>query len=709
MAGGHASSRVGKYSGSMKFRPGVSIRRPTILHSPAPPTHSGSAIPSTPSKLNAHVTQESSAHDHIADSSDTEAGPSRGTIPLIMTRSTSASRVNIAPGISRPLQPSRPVEPQAVASTSRATESSNISVPTVVSTTSGDDNDATQTSLHLARPTGSDIVPSDHLVFPHQVTSRNISLPTPLSTQLQPSQRPFENLAAALIQPGSSQTSNITGIPTPASTQLPITNFPVDPAILEFTNLPQGNELFAPPGMPQIVVEPPLEIRPELADGTNLLPAPPLLPVDQDPGENEDNEPSTGDSATATKPKRGRQVPTKEPKPRKRRKTAKSHEGIAQGQENNIENEQPEGKPRRRRSTQKKARKPATLEEKIEVLEQEAAKAAGVENAEPLDPTTATMASLCDSDIPNGRLSSKYLEKGIAYVKYVEERRQRIVARTAERLKNLRQSGLDVSQPQPPPLKKPEPTPVPPGTEVDEDGNPTAGPSKQWELGASLSPSPEPEAEPGQPEETFIESAAAPQIRFVNGEMVLDEDSQFYDRAGATAQDEDSMVVVDEADSTRFSNSNSFMKKAGSRGSRWTADETELFYWCLSAFGEDYENIARYLGRTPLQCKNKTKSEDRRGNEKRITLAIKTRIPLDLEEFGRITGRDFSGPPPEIRAPVVPPRAENEEQEPVPSSGKAKAASATPSTTPRKNRKANSHAEEEIMTMEEYERDGKDD
>ncbi|KAH7320357.1 hypothetical protein B0J17DRAFT_298395 [Rhizoctonia solani] len=348
-----------------------------------------------------------------------------------------------------------------------------------------------------------------------------------------------------------------------------------------------------------------------------------------------------------------------------------------------------------------------TIEEKIEALQQEAAKAAEGEDTEPLDPTTATMASLCESDVATGRLSSKYLEKGIAYVKHVEERRQRIMERTAERLKKLRQSGLDVDQPQASPIKKPEPTPAPPpGAEVDEDGNPIAGPSGQRELGASLSPSPEPEA--GPPPETFAESAAAPQIRFVNGEMVLDEESQFYDRAGPI-QDEDSMVVVDEADSTRFSNSNSFMKKAGSRGSRWTAEETELFYWCLSAFGEDYENIARYLGRTPLQCKNKTKAEDRRGNEKRITLAIKTRIPLDLEEFGRITGRDFSGPPPEIRAPVAPPRAENEEQEPVASSVKAKAASSTPSTTPRKNRKLNSHADEEIMTVEEYERDGKDD
>jgi hypothetical protein len=36
---------------------------------------------------------------------------------------------------------------------------------------------------------------------------------------------------------------------------------------------------------------------------------------------------------------------------------------------------------------------------------------------EVLDPTSATMASLCENDVPSGRLSSKFLEKGIAYVK----------------------------------------------------------------------------------------------------------------------------------------------------------------------------------------------------------------------------------------------------------------------------------------------------
>ncbi|CAE6441789.1 unnamed protein product [Rhizoctonia solani] len=622
MAGGHASSRVD--SGSMKFRPGVSIRRP------------------------------------------------------------------------------RPLDPPS-ASTSQAAGPSIIPIPTVRPAPSGNDSRADE-----AFRDDTDVA-SNRSTSPEHSGATNPSgyILTPPPTQPQPLDSRPDHGYAISIQPGLSRTINTIGIQTPPATQLSTANFPVDPAILEFTHLPQEDEPL-PSGIPQLVVEPAREPdQTPVTLGVDQMPPPPPLPNETEPQSNEPGAEDTVVGPTPTSSKRGRRASAKGPKPRKRRKTAKLQDTPIEGEENNVEVEQPEVKPRRKRSSQKKGRKPMTMEEKIQALEKEAAKAVEDEDVEPLDPTTATMASLCDSDITTGRLSSKYLEKGIAYVKHVEERRQRIMERTTERLKKLRQSGLDVDQPPVPLVKKPEPTPAPPGPEVDEDGNPIAGPSTRRELGASLSPSPE--REPGPPEETFIETAAAPQIRFVNGEMILDEESQFYDRAGAAAQDEESMVVVDEADSTRFSNSNSFMKKAGSRGSRWTADETELFYWCLSAFGEDYENIARYLGRTPLQCKNKTKSEDRRGNEKRITLAIKTRIPLDLEEFGRITGRDFSGPPPEIRTPVAPPRVEDEEQEPVSSSVKAKAASSTPSTTPRKNRKASSHSEEEIMTLEEYERDRQDD
>ncbi|KAJ1301842.1 hypothetical protein OPQ81_009069 [Rhizoctonia solani] len=133
MAGGHASSRVD--SGSMKFLPGVSIRRPNVPPSSARPTPSGSVVPPTPSKQQININQTTPTHDHLADSSDTEPGPSsRGTIPLIMTR-TGPPGVSITPGISRaqsrPFQPPRLLESQTAASASQATGPLAIPIPTV--------------------------------------------------------------------------------------------------------------------------------------------------------------------------------------------------------------------------------------------------------------------------------------------------------------------------------------------------------------------------------------------------------------------------------------------------------------------------------------------------------------------------------------------------------------------------------------------------
>ncbi|KAF8593845.1 hypothetical protein BDV93DRAFT_194542 [Ceratobasidium sp. AG-I] len=545
-----------------------------------------------------------------------------------------------------------------------------------------------------------------------------MSFPTPPATQAlpadtQPSQPgPSAARVSAPIQIGLTRLNASSRLPTPPLTQT-LDGFPLDPTLFGDEDL--NLDLSAPSLIPD--VENP---GGEAADQVNPLygdmPPPPELPTAPGPSNSNGNrsgaeESEAGPSSVAPKARRPRRVAGAEVKPKRKRKAKASEDANENVGESDVdEAERPK---RRRKSGRVKERKVVSVEAKINALEKEVAEAMEEGgDGEPLDPTTATMASLCDANLPSGRLSSKFLEKGIAY--HVEDRRKRILERTAERLQKLRSSGLDPDdprQPPPPPTKQSSPAP---GTEVDEAGNTIAGPSNsnnsgRRELGASLSPSPEPRRAPG---ETFAETAAAPQIRFVNGEMVLDEDSQFYDRAGP-AGNEDAMVVVDEADSTRFSNSASYMRKAGARGSRWTADETEMFYWCLSAFGEDYENIARYLGRTPLQCKNKTKTEDKRGNEKRITEAIKTRIPLDLEEFGRITGRDFSGPPPEIRAPILP-LAEIKEQEAGCAEAKAKATSSTstPTATPRKKGKGKGVAhpeEEEVMTLEEYERDGKDD
>jgi len=59
-----------------------------------------------------------------------------------------------------------------------------------------------------------------------------------------------------------------------------------------------------------------------------------------------------------------------------------------------------------------------------------------------------------------------------------------------------------------------------------------------------------------------------------NGETIVDEESLFVDRA--EEHETDNYVHVEESDATKFVNSGSYGKKF--RGTRWTAEETELFY-----------------------------------------------------------------------------------------------------------------------------------
>ncbi|KAJ3537010.1 hypothetical protein NM688_g6753 [Phlebia brevispora] len=133
-----------------------------------------------------------------------------------------------------------------------------------------------------------------------------------------------------------------------------------------------------------------------------------------------------------------------------------------------------------------------------------------------------------------------------------------------------------------------------------------------------------------------------------NGETIIDESSLFVDRH--EEEDTTQYTHIEESDATKFVNSATYSKKL--RGSRWSAEETDLFYDALSQFGENYELISLVLpGRDRKACKNKFKAEDKR-NPGRITLCLKNRRPYDIATLSRLTGKDFSGPTPVIRAPT---------------------------------------------------------
>ncbi|KAJ7110002.1 hypothetical protein C8R44DRAFT_801142 [Mycena epipterygia] len=136
-----------------------------------------------------------------------------------------------------------------------------------------------------------------------------------------------------------------------------------------------------------------------------------------------------------------------------------------------------------------------------------------------------------------------------------------------------------------------------------------------------------------------------------NGETIIDEESLTVDRAEEV--DTTNYTHVVESDHTKFVNSQSYTKKC--RGSRWSVEETELFFEALAQHGENYELISLVLpGRNRTACKNKFKAEDKKDSA-RITRCLESRIPIDMNTLGRLTGRDFSGPVPVIRVPTPPP------------------------------------------------------
>ena len=116
----------------------------------------------------------------------------------------------------------------------------------------------------------------------------------------------------------------------------------------------------------------------------------------------------------------------------------------------------------------------------------------------------------------------------------------------------------------------------------------------------------------------------------------------------------------------------------------------------MSQFGENYELISLVMpGRDRKACKNKFKLEDKK-NSSRITFCLQNRKPYgewgdfmsygmililssDMQTLSRLTGKDFSGPTPEVGALQIP--------TPAPALPTQEGLSGTPENSTRKVRK----------------------
>lgn len=126
-------------------------------------------------------------------------------------------------------------------------------------------------------------------------------------------------------------------------------------------------------------------------------------------------------------------------------------------------------------------------------------------------------------------------------------------------------------------------------------------------------------------------SMNAPQMRIVNGQIVLDDESLHIDRRERDAVDESVMEVVEEHQNSRLVNSQTWSKRE--KVEKWDAVSTERFYEALSMFGTDFEIISRmFAGRSRRQLRNKFNNEERR-DPTRITAALRTRVAVSEWPF----------------------------------------------------------------------------
>ena len=118
----------------------------------------------------------------------------------------------------------------------------------------------------------------------------------------------------------------------------------------------------------------------------------------------------------------------------------------------------------------------------------------------------------------------------------------------------------------------------------------------------------------------------APQVRMVDGQIVLDEESLRIDRHARDAVEEDHMEVIEENVNTRIVNSNTYGKRE--RADRWDEIQTDRFYEGLNMFGTDFDMLSRlFPGRSRRHIKNKFNCEERRAPE-RINCALRTKLPV---------------------------------------------------------------------------------
>ncbi|ODH49988.1 hypothetical protein GX48_03934 [Paracoccidioides brasiliensis] len=138
-------------------------------------------------------------------------------------------------------------------------------------------------------------------------------------------------------------------------------------------------------------------------------------------------------------------------------------------------------------------------------------------------------------------------------------------------------------------------------------------------------------------------SLGGPQMRIVNGEIVVDAASLQIDRHANAARNEGDMEEVEENPLTKRINAASFGKRT--KVESWDADMTDLFYRGLRMFGTDFMMISKmFPGRSRRQIKLKFSNEERRYPERIKETLLGPREPVDMVTYSEMTNTVYDDP-----------------------------------------------------------------
>lgn len=137
--------------------------------------------------------------------------------------------------------------------------------------------------------------------------------------------------------------------------------------------------------------------------------------------------------------------------------------------------------------------------------------------------------------------------------------------------------------------------------------------------------------------------ASGPQMRIVNGEIVLDTSTLQLDRHADAARNAVDMEEVIENTLTRKINQATYGKRT--KYEAWDEDLTDLFYKGLRMFGTDFMMISKmFPGRTRRHIKLKFSNEERKYPDRIRQTLLGPREAVDLEAYSEMTNTIYDDP-----------------------------------------------------------------